>query len=442
MTSGLPALSALLLPSHISEKETITVRFLHNVYSSVIHFAIGHRVVILAGAVLLLVFSGLSVRMLGLEFLPKLEEGNLWIRATMPSTISLDEGNPYVNRMRRIIASTPEVISVVSQHGRPDDGTDAAGFFNAEFFAPLKPRDQWRTSLGDKDDLTEEILSKLQAEFPGVEFNFSQYLQDNVAEAVSGVKGENSIKLYGNDLKVTSEIAKKIKSVLSTVQGITDLAVFTSLGQPTVQVDIETGAAKQVLTMPVVALGERGKDGRFTHPVVEYAGMLVFDANLQIIDDLKTVTQGGVGGSVTPGTVLFRRARARYVDDGHAHRVVVDGGVRPLRGLIWHDDRKPLSHWVRAQDRYAKQEAEKLMAHRDEGLSFNDRVRKTIVLGPPAAFLYTLLVKGVCLDGWAGWHYAFQRALAETLLSLRLIETKWAARVAQVPNSISPPGGE
>lgn len=143
-----------------------------------------------------------------------------------------------------------------------------------------------------------------------------------------------------------------------------------------------------------------------------------------------------------PRTVLFRRARARYVDDGHAHRVVVDGGVRPLRGLIWHDDRKPLSHWVRAQDHYAKQEAEKLMAHRDEGLSFNDRVRKTIVLGPPAAFLYTLLVKGVCLDGWAGWHYAFQRALAETLLSLRLIETKWAARVAQVPNSISPPGGE
>lgn len=133
-----------------------------------------------------------------------------------------------------------------------------------------------------------------------------------------------------------------------------------------------------------------------------------------------------------PRTVLFRRARARYVDDGHAHRVVVDGAVRPLFGLIWHDDRKPLSHWVRAQDRYAKQEAEKLLAHRGDGLSFNDRVRQTIVLGPPAAFFYTLFLKGVCLDGWAGWHYAFQRALAETLLSLRLIESKWTMAESKV----------
>jgi len=125
-----------------------------------------------------------------------------------------------------------------------------------------------------------------------------------------------------------------------------------------------------------------------------------------------------------PRTVLFRRARARYVDDGHAHRVVVEGGIRALRGLIWHDDRKALSHWLRAQDRYARQEAEKLLAHRGNGLSFNDRVRKTIVLGPAAAFLYTLFLKGVCLDGWAGWYYAFQRALAETLLSIRLIEAR------------------
>ncbi|MFM8471271.1 MAG: glycosyltransferase family 2 protein [Limisphaerales bacterium] len=136
-----------------------------------------------------------------------------------------------------------------------------------------------------------------------------------------------------------------------------------------------------------------------------------------------------------PRTVLFRRARARYVDDGHAHRVVVDGGVRSLRGRIWHDDRKPLSHWLRAQDHYAQQEVEKLLAQGGEGLSFNDRVRKTIVLGPPAAFLYTLFLKGVCLDGWAGWHYAFQRALAEALLSLRLIEARWASQASKVQGS-------
>src|SRR5471030_3170312 len=144
--------------------------------------------------------------------------------------------------MRKLIASRPEVESVVSQHGRPDDGTDAAGFFNAEFFAPLKPAKQWPAGI-DKDKLTEEILGKLQAEVPGVEFNFSQYLQDNVAEAVSGVKGENSIKVFGNDLKTISDTANKIKSVLATVQGVTDLAVFTSLGQPTVQIDIDRAKA-------------------------------------------------------------------------------------------------------------------------------------------------------------------------------------------------------
>ena len=121
---------------------------------------------------------------------------------------------------------------MVSQHGRPDDGTDAAGLFNAEFFAPLKPNSEW-PGTHDKDELTAQLLAQLQDKFPGVEFNFSQYLQDNVSEAVSGVKGENSIKLYGNDLQALTDTANKIKSVLGTVQGVTDLAVFTSLGQPT-----------------------------------------------------------------------------------------------------------------------------------------------------------------------------------------------------------------
>jgi cobalt-zinc-cadmium resistance protein CzcA len=190
----------------------------------------------------LLVATGVAMRSLGLEFLPKLEEGNLWIRATMPATISLEEGNAYVNRMRRLIAEFPEAEAVVSQHGRPDDGTDAAGFFNAEFFAPLRPVSEWRAGL-TKDDLTNEILEKLKSAFPGVEFNFSQYLQDNVAEAISGVKGENSIKLIGNDLESLTRTANKIKAVLATVPGVADLAVFTSLGQPTVQVDVDRARA-------------------------------------------------------------------------------------------------------------------------------------------------------------------------------------------------------
>src|SRR5881394_1347149 len=237
-----PALSAIILPSHMEEAETWIMAFLHRLYVPVLNWAAENRKLVMAGAIGLVVMTVVFGRLLGLEFLPKLEEGNLWIRATLPPTISLQEGNAYVNEMRKMIRSFPEVESVVSQHGRPDDGTDAAGFFNAEFFAPLKPMRQWRRGI-EKDDLTIEILHKLEADFPGVEFNFSQYLQDNVAEAVSGVKGENSIKLYGNDLQALTDTANKIKAVLSTVQGVTDLAVFTSLGQPTIQIDIDRAKA-------------------------------------------------------------------------------------------------------------------------------------------------------------------------------------------------------
>ncbi len=237
-----PAFCAVLLPEHVRETETWLMRGLHHVYSPLLRFAVANRVLVFAGAVIVLALAGVTVRSLGLEFLPKLEEGNLWIRATMPSTISLEEGHSYVDRMRLLIHSFPEVETVVSQHGRPDDGTDATGFFNAEFFAPLKPVGDWPAGV-DKDDLTADMLGKLQAQFPGVEFNFSQYLQDNVSEAVSGVKGENSVKLFGNDLKALTDTANKIKAVLGTVQGVTDLAVFTSLGQPTVQIDVDRARA-------------------------------------------------------------------------------------------------------------------------------------------------------------------------------------------------------
>src|SRR4051794_28842195 len=237
-----PALSAIILPAHVHETETRVMLILHRIYMPVLHWAVANRGIMLGGAFGLVLMTVALSRLLGLEFLPKLEEGNLWIRATLPPTISLQEGNSYVNEMRKVIRARPEVESVVSQHGRPDDGTDAAGFFNAEFFAPLKPASQW-PGTRDKDELTARLLARLQEKFPGVEFNFSQYLQDNVSEAVSGVKGENSIKLYGNDLQSLTDTANRIKSVLATVQGVTDLAVFTSLGQPTIQIDINRAKA-------------------------------------------------------------------------------------------------------------------------------------------------------------------------------------------------------
>ena len=233
-----PALSALLLPEHGKEGETPVVRFLRRLYEPLIAFALRRRALTLVLAAALIALAGLAAATLGLEFLPKLEEGNLWIRATMPPSISLEESDSYVNRMRKIIKEFPEVETVVSQHGRPDDGTDATGFFNAEFFVPLKPFNTWPAGV-DKEKLTEQVTQALSEPFPGVEFNFSQYIQDNVEEAASGVKGENSIKLYGNDLATLEKTAAKIKDVMQTVPGVKDLAVFVSLGQPTIRIDID-----------------------------------------------------------------------------------------------------------------------------------------------------------------------------------------------------------
>jgi cobalt-zinc-cadmium resistance protein CzcA len=237
-----PALSALLLPEHVKETETILMRWMRAAYSPVIKFALANRALILSLTVLLIIASVIIVRSLGLEFLPKLEEGNLWIRASMPPSISLEEGNVYVNRMRAIIKSYPEVETVVSQNGRPDDGTDATGFFNAEFLAPLKPSKTWPDGM-TKEKLVEKINNQLAERFPGVQFNFSQYISDNVEEAASGVKGQNSIKLYGNDLETLEKTAYEIERVMKTVPGVTDLAVFKELGQPTVKIDIDRARA-------------------------------------------------------------------------------------------------------------------------------------------------------------------------------------------------------
>ncbi len=239
-----PALAALLLPDKVAHAETHAMRLLSRGYGRLCDAVLASRRVTLAaglGAGALTILAGSTI---GLEFLPKLEEGNMWIRAVMPASISLEAGNDYANRMRKLIKSFPEAETVISQHGRPDDGTDSTGFFNAEFFVPLKPLDRWRKGV-DKDALIAEINDALQKAFPGVEFTFSQYIQDNVQEAASGVKGENSVKISGNDLETLAKLGTEIKNVLATVPGITDLAVSASLGQPTIRIDIDrTRAAR------------------------------------------------------------------------------------------------------------------------------------------------------------------------------------------------------
>jgi cobalt-zinc-cadmium resistance protein CzcA len=233
-----PALSLLLIPDKVEERETPIVRGLRRVYEPALEFVLANRIITFSGVALMALLALFALRSLGLEFLPKLEEGNLWVRATFPQSVSLEDSDTYVNRMRALMLEYPEVQSVVSQHGRPDDGTDATGFFNAEFFVPLKPEDAWPSGT-TKEKLTQDMTDSLQQRFPGVGFNFSQYIQDNVEEAASGVKGENSVKVYGNDLETLEKTANSVAAVLAKVPGITDLAVLRSLGQPTIRIDVD-----------------------------------------------------------------------------------------------------------------------------------------------------------------------------------------------------------
>jgi cobalt-zinc-cadmium resistance protein CzcA len=244
-----PCLASLLVADHVSEVETIVVRTLRSIYTPVLRWSLHNtRITIAIGLVFLLV-SGFFGSRLGSEFLPTLEEGNLWIRASMPPTISLEAGMPIVNEIREILLRHPEVITVVSQQGRPDDGSDAAGFYNAEFFVPLKPFDEWPVGL-TKDKLIDELQDEFNKKFVGIDFNFSQYIQDNVEEGLSGVKGANSAKIIGPDLATLEKLAKAALAQMAQVQGITDLGVFWVLGQPNLNIRVDrTKAARYGLSV-------------------------------------------------------------------------------------------------------------------------------------------------------------------------------------------------
>jgi cobalt-zinc-cadmium resistance protein CzcA len=237
-----PVLASLLLPKHVRETETLVVRILRSAYEPVLRWTLSHRTIVVALGVLFLTVTGLLSLRLGTEFLPHLEEGNLWIRAAMPPTISLEAGAPFVERMRQILHKHPEVVTVVSQHGRPDDGSDAAGFYNAEFFVPLKPMDEWSPGI-TKEKLTEQLQKEFADEFTGITFNFSQYIQDNVEEQLSGVKGANSVKIIGPDLATLESIATEVLSVMDEVKGVADLGLFRVLGQPNLNITVDRATA-------------------------------------------------------------------------------------------------------------------------------------------------------------------------------------------------------
>lgn len=237
-----PVLASLLLPERVKETETFVVRLLHRLYNPVLRFALAHRAITVGFGVLFLAVAGFLATRLGSEFLPQLEEGNLWIRASMPMTLALQDGEDAARKMRLILLQHPEVITVVSQHGRPDDGSDASPFSNVELFAPLKPFDEWPRGL-TKEKLIEKIQAEFTSQLPGVSFNFSQYIQDNIEEAISGVKGANSVKIVGPNLETLTGLAQQVRDQLHQVEGVTDLGIFPVLGQPNLNIKIDRAKA-------------------------------------------------------------------------------------------------------------------------------------------------------------------------------------------------------
>jgi cobalt-zinc-cadmium resistance protein CzcA len=233
-----PVIASFLLPRRVKEHETKIVEAIRNFYTPKLTWVMAHTKEVLMGGIGFLLFGLFILTRLGSEFLPALEEGNLWIRATMPPTISLEAGSENVSRMRELIKVHPEVVTVVSQHGRPDDGSDAAGFNNVELFAPLKPFDDWPKG-STKEKLVAGLQRDFENEFPGVTTNFSQYIQDNVQEGLSGVKGANSVKIIGPDLATLEKLANETKHVMAEIDGVSDLGIFYILGQPNLNVMID-----------------------------------------------------------------------------------------------------------------------------------------------------------------------------------------------------------
>ncbi len=241
--------------------------FYHNLFVRIIRWPKLTLLVITA-----IVIAGLSMfPRLGGEFLPKLEEGNIWAHAIMPSTISLPQGAKLVSQMRQVFLSFPEVSNVVSQLGRPDDGTETTSFFSIEFPVDLKPQSQWPQRM-TKERLVRDLDYRLRSRFPGVSFSYSQNIEDNIDEALSGVKaGANVVKVFGRNLKTDETTANRIADILNQVRGITDVFVFRSLGQPNVVIrpDREAAARYGLNSGDVSAIVQAAIGGQTVTQVLE-----------------------------------------------------------------------------------------------------------------------------------------------------------------------------
>lgn len=234
-----PVMSSMLLKRNVREKNNFFVCFINGKSVAFFDKCHAHRKISVGIAGIVAVGGLWMFTLLGTEFLPQLNEGSIYIRATLPQSISLNESVQLANKMRARLAAYPEVKQVLSQTGRPNDGTDATGFYNIEFHVDIYPEKEWESGL-DKMQLIEKMQEDLSM-YPGIDFNFSQPITDNVEEAASGVKGSIAVKVFGKDLYRSEKIAMEIDKILGTVEGIEDLGVIRNIGQPELRIELDEG---------------------------------------------------------------------------------------------------------------------------------------------------------------------------------------------------------
>ncbi|RZK76936.1 MAG: efflux RND transporter permease subunit, partial [Pedobacter sp.] len=280
-----PALASILLKKDVREKHNIFLEYLTKYTMGFYQRCFKFRKLAFGISMVVLVLGLFSYRFMGTEFLPTLDEGSIYVRATGPLSISLDETKKLSNDMRKIFLSFEEVKQVMSQTGRPNDGTDATGFYNMEFHVDIYPKKEWKRKQS-KEELIGRMQEKLKS-FPGISLNFSQPISDNVEEAVSGVKGSIVVKLFGNDFNFIEQEEEKIEEILKTVDGIEDLGILRNLGQPELQINLKQDkmALYGVSTADANAVIEMAIGGKAATEI--YEGERKFDLIIRYPEDFR-----------------------------------------------------------------------------------------------------------------------------------------------------------
>jgi heavy metal efflux system protein len=343
-----PVLSSVLFRRGVNEWRNPLMELLTKSYRESVRWSIEHRVVTLGAAVVVLLLAVyLTVGgVVGSEFLPHLDEGSLWVRGTLAPSTGPDEGIRLANQARIVLCSFPEATECTSQAGRPDDGTDTTGFFNTEYFVGLKPKEQWRPVFHeDKEELIAAMSRELER-IPGVIWNFSQPISDNMEEAVSGVKGELAVKIYGDDLAVLEGTADQIVGIMRDIRGIEDLGVLRVMGQPNLNfiVDRKQAARYQISVADIQDAIQTAVGGNAVTQVLQgeqrYDLVVRYDApyrdTKEAIENIRLLSPSGARVSLAQlsavevrdgASEIYREANSRYIAIKYSVRGRDLGGV-------------------------------------------------------------------------------------------------------------------